>query len=755
MGLFLIGAVQLLLALQATLATVAGTVRNSETNEPLGGLIVALTDLNRTTLTDSAGHYVFRDVSAGPHHVTVRYLGFAPRTLHALVPQRGTLEINVSLVPTRTRLPTLVVRHSIVVRGAADDVTPASSDRRVSIAAARNDPTLSEPDMLQGLTGGDVVVRPESPSGLHVRGGASDQVAYLLDGIPVFSPYHTAGLFSAWNPDAMAGVELSSSVPSPADPASISGTVSAATRTPGDRMQTQGSVSTTQARFTMDGPLGASGAGFLVSVRSGFPTITAPHGDPSYVHGESGDRIIKLETPLLGGRLHVLRYDSGDDINTSAQADDPPDPTGLQTQNSFAWSSRSLGAEWSRAVGGAEVRAVVWRATGDAGSEWAAAGGPLAMAAARYDDGFLIATSRTSSRSTTMAGVRVERSSTLYRIDFQRDSAPNSEIESRTVVATAFAQHEATLGSRTTLRVGGSLAALDGTLRAGPRAQLQWKASEQLSLSASYARLHQFAQSLRNEESMAGNVFPADLYIGAGAAGVPVARSDQGVLAADYRPMTGVHIGVQAYQRHFDGVLQVAPFDGDPFLTRSFGVGGGASRGAALDASVSAPRFGIVSSYGLQQVTYTTGSSSYVPGHAATHVFDGGVIVFPTPTSSIRLGVTGLAGRRGTNITGPVEWGACNLEDRGCEFSGSPRTDGEALGGSQLPFYARADLGARKHWHRDIAGREVVITLFGAATNLLGRRNVLTFTRDASTGTLSPIVMRPFAPLVVGTEWYF
>ena len=755
MGHFLIGSVKLLLVLQTVQATVAGTVRSSETNEPLGGLIVALTDLNRSTVTDSAGRYVFRDVSPGPHHVSVRYMGFAPRTLHALVPQHGTLEINVSLVPNQTRLPTLVVRRSVIVRGVRDDMTPASSDRRVSIAAARNDPMLSEPDMLQGLTGGDVVVRPEAPSGLHVRGGASDQIAYVLDGIPVFSPYHSSGLFGAWNPDAMSAVDLSSSAPSPADPASLSGTVSAATRTPGEHLQAQGSVSTTQARFTVDGPLGVGGAGFLVSVRSGLPTMTAPRGDASYVRGESGDRIVKFETPAFGGHLHLLRYDSGDEVNTSVQADDTPEFNGERTHNLFEWSARSIGAEWTRAIGRTEVRAVGWRASSDAGSRWTATGGPLAMAAGRYDDGFLVGAKRAWSRSTTMAGLRVERSHTSYRIDRQRDSTPASEIESRTIVTTAFALHEATLGTRTTLRAGGSLTALDGTLRGGPRAQLEWKASDQLSLSASYARLHQFAQSLRNAESMAGNIFPADLYVGAGAATVPVARSDQSVLAADYRPLTGVRIGAQAYRRHFDGVLQVAPFDGNPFVTRSFGVGGGSARGVALDASLSAPRFGVVASYGLQHVAYTSGSSSYVPGHAATHVFDGGVIVFPTPTSSIRLGVTGLAGRRTTNVTGPFEWGACNLKDRGCEFSGSPRSDGETLGGSHLPYYARADLGVRKHWHREIAGREVVIALFGAATNLLGRRNVLTFTRDPSTGTLSPVEMRPFAPLVVGTEWTF
>ncbi len=63
----------------------------------------------------------------------------------------------------------------------------------LSLAAVRDHPLLAEPDVLQAPGGGEVALRPEAPSGIHVRGGASDQVAYLLDGIPVFSPYHAAG----------------------------------------------------------------------------------------------------------------------------------------------------------------------------------------------------------------------------------------------------------------------------------------------------------------------------------------------------------------------------------------------------------------------------------------------------------------------------------------------------------------------------------------------------------------------------------
>ncbi len=76
-----------------------------------------------------------------------------------------------------------------------------------------------------------------------------------LDGIPVFNPYHVGGMFTAWNPDALATLEVSTSSPSPDLPPSLSGTIAATTRSPGSRHEMQGSLSTDQARLTMHGPI--------------------------------------------------------------------------------------------------------------------------------------------------------------------------------------------------------------------------------------------------------------------------------------------------------------------------------------------------------------------------------------------------------------------------------------------------------------------------------------------------------------------
>jgi hypothetical protein len=131
------------------------------------------------------------------------------------------------------------------------------------------------------------------------------------------------------------------------------------------------------------------------------------------------------------------------------------------------------------------------------------------------------------------------------------------------------------------------------------------------------------------------------------------------------------------------------------------------------------------------------------------------MIVFPTATTSVRLGVSGAAGRRATAASGTFEWEACNLRDNGCELAGSPHYQGAPLGALRLPPYIRLDLGVRQRWRVQVAGRDAELAAFVTMTNLLGRTNVLTYADSPITGRPGAVEMRPFAPLVFGLDWRF
>ncbi|HZI73852.1 MAG TPA: TonB-dependent receptor [Gemmatimonadales bacterium] len=730
---------------QGTQAQIAGVVRDAETGRPVAEAVVDLPDLDRLVVTDSLGRYRFSDLSPGPQHLTVRRIGYAPRTLHALVPSDGRLQIDIALHPVPVRLPNLVSHSGIALRGLEPADTTPFPDRHVSASAIRNDPLLSEPDGLLALGGGEVSSNLESPEGVSVRGASSDETGYVLDGVPVFSPYHSAGLFSAWNPDALESVQLISSAPAMASPEVLSGTIAAVTRTPGPALTTQGAVSTGQARLAVDGPIGH--VGFLASLRTSFPDWAAPRNEASYLHGETHDLLGKLDAPFLSGSLGLLLYQTGNSIEPSIGADSTP------ARSDLRWSSRSAGVRWLRHLGPTTTRLEVWSAGSDATALWIG-GAASNVAARRRDLGLLASVERNAFGSATSAGLKLQLSRTDYQAGDPAANRPAYQLKASMPIATLFVQHRRRLGSSWVEAVSASVVGAAGDIWVSLQNQIRWQLSEALSVSATYLKAHQLSQSLRNSESVTGNIFPADLYVTAGANGVPVARNDRYVLAGEYRPTGSLRLGVQAYVSSYDGLALVAPRSTAPFATNGFATGSATAPGISVDAAWSAPHFGLVARYAWEQVQVEHADSTYTPSYGSDQRLDLGGIVFPSPTWSVRLGLSGAFGRRATGVTGNFEWEACNLLDRGCEFLGTPETSG-APGGIRLPTYLRLDLGLRKHWHLSLAGRDVMLAVYGSYSNLLGRTNVLTFVTDPASGTRSAVEMRPRAPLVVGIDWRF
>ncbi len=104
MAPLLVHALASLIILQAPPASVQGTVLDGDSGAPLAGALVALPDLGRVATAGPDGRYRLADVPPGPQHITVRFLGYAPRELQALVPRDGALEINLSLVAVALHL---------------------------------------------------------------------------------------------------------------------------------------------------------------------------------------------------------------------------------------------------------------------------------------------------------------------------------------------------------------------------------------------------------------------------------------------------------------------------------------------------------------------------------------------------------------------------------------------------------------------------------------------------------------------------
>jgi hypothetical protein len=79
----------------------------------------------------------------------------------------------------------------------------------VTARELRSTPVFVEPDVLrsaQSLPG--IGARSDYTAGFNVRGGEADQNLVLLDGYPIYSPFHAGGLFSAFIDPTVSRVDL-------------------------------------------------------------------------------------------------------------------------------------------------------------------------------------------------------------------------------------------------------------------------------------------------------------------------------------------------------------------------------------------------------------------------------------------------------------------------------------------------------------------------------------------------------------------
>jgi len=287
-----------------------------------------------------------------------------------------------------------------------------------------------------------------------------------------------------------------------------------------------------------------------------------------------------------------------------------------------------------------------------------------------------------------------------------------------------------------------------------PAVRARFDVTPSLQLAADASIRRQDRQSLRNEESMLGTVFPVDLFVTAGADGVPVGHARDVRLQAVLRPAAGLRVGLGAHARGLESIVFVAPETGGLYSEGGFEVGSARVRGLTVDVAGSGSRVGLLGSYVYERVEHRLATGTYRPSYAPLHRAQLGVVAHPTASLSVRLANVGVWGRHSTTLTTPVEWEACNLADGGCEIAGLP-LHGSALGEGRPGPYLRTDLGVRKHWHVVTRGRDSTLTLYGTLSNLFGRPNVLNWVTDPDSGAVSSVDMLPRTPLVLGLEWAF
>lgn len=192
--------------LRAQLATVRGSVFDQTTGEPISFGTVRLLPTDLGVTTDLEGFFTFANIPAGNYRLLATYVGYDSSSV-AIELRAGEIEYSrIYLESGAVELNTVDV--SAAREQARSDVQVARI--AVTPAAIRSLPSAGgEADLAQYLPVLPGIVSTGDQGGqLYIRGGSPVQNKILLDGMTIYNPFHSIGLFSVFETEAIRGIDV-------------------------------------------------------------------------------------------------------------------------------------------------------------------------------------------------------------------------------------------------------------------------------------------------------------------------------------------------------------------------------------------------------------------------------------------------------------------------------------------------------------------------------------------------------------------
>ena len=571
----------------AAQADVFGVVVDAETAAPVVGASVALTDstgrlAGRATGTE--GEFVFRRLAAGRYALRVTAVGYAAFADTLALADGEGLDLGVRLAPATAALggveveaagPPVVREAGLTRLRPADLAALPSTDPGGDLAAG----LLAQPGVTTtGDRGGQ----------LSVRGGTPTQNLVLLDGIPLFQPFHIFGAYSA----LPAGAVRSADVYAGGWPARYGGRIASVVDVAGrtghkTRPAAAATLSPVLVGAEVELPIVPGDVSLLGSVRE---SVVERAGDAFGVD-------LPYRFGDLYAKLHA-RLDATSTFQATALTAHDEGDLG-RTGDRIAWRSEAAGAQFF-SISSAFAAAI------DVAAYWS-----------RYETSFApagpLAGPPRESESTVFGGrfgyvyyigpatirTGIQASSYLFRYSFR----PSDEVRRNTSEGTFFVDADVEVGGGLRVEPGLRYQTFPSQAQASsaePRLLVSWAVGQSVFRGA--AGLYRQEIVGLTDQGDEGDVFTAWTTAVLGA---PVPAAVHGLLGWEGAVAPGLRLGVEGYAKGLSGQTILV---GGRLLSTN-----GEALGADLSVAVRRDGLRLDVRYGVASVVYRDATRSYRP----------------------------------------------------------------------------------------------------------------------------------------------
>lgn len=274
----------LLLSLFSTAYTQTGEIRgfvfDKESGEPMVSTNVVIKELKVGKTTDENGFYTLSKVVPGTYTLLCFGLGYDTAIAKITVKPGGIVSQNLFIREKKFELNTVEIKAD---RQKAKENVNISTNL-ITQKELKQLPTFGgEPDLvqyLQVLPG--VNFSGDQGGQLYIRGGPPVMNKVMLDGMIIYNPFHSIGLFSVFDADIIRNAEVSSGGFNAQYGGRISGIIDVSTRE-GDKKRFSGKLAANPitAKILLEGPFrkfteDGGSSSYILSYKTSYINKTAP-----------------------------------------------------------------------------------------------------------------------------------------------------------------------------------------------------------------------------------------------------------------------------------------------------------------------------------------------------------------------------------------------------------------------------------------------------------------------------------------------
>lgn len=333
----------------AQTGTIKGFVYDKADGEPMIFTNVLLEGTKMGSQTDVNGFFSITQIPPGTYKLVSTLIGYDTFSTTITVKENSIISKKLFLSQAQTQLQAVEItarRTEKITQINAGTITVTPREMKMLPS------TGGEPDIAQYLQVVPGVIFTGDQGGqLYIRGGSPTQTGILLDGITIYNPFHSIGLYSIFETDAIRNVDIQTAGFNAQYGNRTSAIVDVTTKDGNkNRLAGKASVSPIMARAMLEGPIvkpkreGAASSTFLISAKHSYFDKTSKS-----IYGSLGE---PFETGLpysftdIYGKV-TLNADNGSKLNLFGfNFDDKAktfDTAGV-VDAEFGWKARGAGA---------------------------------------------------------------------------------------------------------------------------------------------------------------------------------------------------------------------------------------------------------------------------------------------------------------------------------------------------------------------------------------------------------------------------